>query len=63
MPRMADVANTWPLEPTHNTTTDATTTMRSVNKKCQEGFVPTTELKRRVQSYNNEGKADYQSLA
>lgn len=29
MPRIADVANTWPFEPTDNTTMEATTTIKS----------------------------------
>lgn len=32
MPRIADVANTWPFEPTDNTTMEATTTIKSENK-------------------------------
>lgn len=32
IPRMAEVANTWPLEPTERTTIDAETTMRSERK-------------------------------
>lgn len=32
MPRMADVANTWPFEPNVNTTIDATTTIKSEKK-------------------------------
>jgi hypothetical protein len=31
MPRMADVANTWPLEPTDKTMMDADTTIKSVD--------------------------------
>jgi hypothetical protein len=36
MPRIADVANTWPLDPSVRTTIEATTTIRSARDGCEK---------------------------